>query len=124
MPFFPELPHVLSSRFEAAFIEAIKRLNHRIGDNDFLARMPLVARTSKDGLQRLEPPIAQSALNARAQRFRAHNGIAPWEYARAGAKLLETIKQRAREAGCPPGSTEGLVWGLNEWRAFEESKKD
>ncbi|KAL8756125.1 MAG: hypothetical protein Q9199_003153 [Rusavskia elegans] len=76
MAIFPELPSVLSSKYEGAFIVAVLRQNSAITYEDLRSRMPSGSHKNKVGET---SPISINTLSRRASEFRNSKGLLSWD---------------------------------------------
>ena len=82
------LPATLSSELSGRDIEAIKRLDLRIGRKDFRARMPSTIFTKdKNKPQSTKPLHTLSAIGMRTTRFRKENGLISWTEREGGDNI-------------------------------------
>lgn len=98
---YRDIPATLSSAFEGRDMEAIKRIDPRIKQRDFIARMPM-KYTTKRGIRK----SVQSAtsIGMKMTRFRQKNGMLSW----VGREGSQTIR-------------DALWEGLPEWNRRNNS---
>ena len=113
---YPDLPLTLASRFEGSKIEAIMRLDCRIGLSDFLARMPYKA--SRGSRAAIFPHMAlykPGNLSNRARDFRNLIGSISWNARRdkATQRIIRFMDARRPAAQKARNTVRGLR-NLNE----------
>ncbi|KAL9120535.1 MAG: hypothetical protein Q9187_002910 [Circinaria calcarea] len=99
---YPEIPLACSSQMEGYNMEAIRRLNPRIGPKDFRARIPHHLGSGK------QPMWSISAISMRMVLFRELAGCLSWTK-RAGSDVFECYLVNLLPAPCvAASSTQGF----------------
>ncbi|MCJ1261094.1 hypothetical protein MMC22_000958 [Lobaria immixta] len=100
------LPATLSSELSGRDMEAMKRLDLRIGRKDFRARMPSTIFTKdKNKPQSRKPLHTLSAIGMRTTRFRKENGLISWTEREGGNNIRQYLLKRMPRANIDANST-------------------
>lgn len=100
------LPATLSSELSGRDMEAMKRLDLRIGRKDFRARMPSTIFTKdKNKPQFTKPLHTLSAIGMRTTRFRKENGLISWTEREGGGNIRQYLLKRMPLANIEANST-------------------
>lgn len=94
---YADLPATLSTESSGRNMEAITRLDPRIGHRDFWVRMPKTRRTGPNG-QTIRQSYSLSTIGMRMPRFRQENGLLSWKLRKGSKNIREfLIKQLPQE---------------------------
>ena len=85
-------------------------MNPNITRSDFLARWPVNEKTDGNGIVQRTPIGGPSAIGERVRRYRNKHGISIWSHKDRDDMLLPYLMRKAASCGCPPNSTEGMLW--------------
>lgn len=101
---YRHIPKTLASNTDAYLMECISRLDTRIQQSDFRARMP-TSRLTKKGLK---PTGGMSFIGQRLRRFRVMHAIVPWKGRENSEKFKNYVKGLLSAEGLRNNSTEEL----------------
>lgn len=105
MRLFKDVPDTLSSALHGRDMEAMKRIDPRIQQRDFMARMPL-RHTTQAGTRR--PLQSASSIGMRMTRFRQQQGLLSW----IGRDGSQTIRNALWERLPPENKLANSIRGL------------
>lgn len=112
---YRDIPATLSSALEGRDMEAIKRIDPRIKQRDFIARMPM-KYTTKRGIRK----SVQSAtsIGMKMTRFRQKNGLLSW----VGREGSQTIRDALWESLPEWNKRNNSIRGLKPPTEWEQEK--
>lgn len=103
------IPATLSSELSGRDMEAMERLDLRISQKDFRARMPSIVLTKdKNKPQKIKPVYTVSALGMRTARFRQENGMILWTRREDGDNIRKSLLGRMPQANIAANSTQEM----------------
>ena len=103
------LPATLSSEISGRDMEAMKRLDLRIGRKDFRARMPSKILTKdKNKPQKVKPIHTISAIGMGTTRFLKENGLVSWTEREGGGNIRQYLLKRMPQTSIKPNSTQRM----------------
>ena len=101
---YHNIPLTLSSEMEAYLMEMIHRMDTRITQRDFRARMPHTIQTGTG----TKPIVSLSAVGMRLKRFRLVNACPSWAEGNSPGALKPFVKNLLSEEGLKRNSTQEL----------------
>lgn len=102
------VPLTVSTSIPGWYMEAIRRLNPKVGEHDFSARMIPVLKQMKGGMYHDGRPTKQT-LNQRIDRDRVRMRILPWPEPALGRKVHEDLERDVGDIGLAINSTRHLA---------------
>lgn len=104
---YADLPATLSTEFSGRNMEAITRLDPRIGHRDFWVRMPKTRRTGPNG-QTIRQSYSLSTIGMRMTRFRQENGLLSWKVREGSKNIREFLIKQLPQENVRANSTQGI----------------
>ena len=105
---YVDLPSTLSTEFSGGYMEAITRLDPRIGHKDFRARMPRTRRIGRDG-QTVRPSYSLSTIGMRMTRFRQEQGLISWTKREGSESIRDFLISSLPQENIEANSTRGVL---------------